>query len=213
MFLSILPDMDILFRFVGADIGHRSITHSIIVFIIVLFLFLLKYRRRSIIIYSIAYLSHFAIGDLIVGPLNLLYPFGTFYLASGIHFKTSEHILVEGLVLAIMMTTIVTGRFLFDRKRNHTFPFEYSKKLDPIFYPIVILALVISPVFLLDESQRELFDFPNSFLLLFQFHNNLNTIATLTLHVFSVAVVIFLWIMVRRTYVSNIKPSKTEATI
>jgi hypothetical protein len=205
LFLSILPDVDIIFRFLAADIGHRSITHSIIVFTIVSFVFLLKYRRCSIIIiiYSIAYLSHFATGDLIVGTLNLLYPFGTFYLSGGIDFKTFEHILVEGLVLAIM-TIIVIIRCLCDRKRKLTFPFEYSKKLDPIFYPIVISAIIVSPVFLLDESQRELFDFPNSFFSLFKFHYNLNTILILTLHVFSMAIVIFLWIITRRTYISSI---------
>jgi membrane-bound metal-dependent hydrolase YbcI (DUF457 family) len=78
LFLSILPDTDILFRFVGIDIAHRSITHSIIVYTIILCIFLLKYRRPSIIIYSIAYLSHFVIGDLIVGPLKFIIPFRNF---------------------------------------------------------------------------------------------------------------------------------------
>lgn len=198
LFLSILPDTDILFRFVGIDIAHRSVTHSIIVYTIILCIFLLKYRRPSIIIYSIAYLSHFVIGDLIVGPLNLLYPFGIFYLDGGIDFKTSEHILIEGFVLTIM-AIIVIGQYLCNRKRNNTFPFEYSKKLDPIFYPLVILAIIVSPVFLLDESQKELFEFPNSFFSLFRSYDDINTIAILALHVISMAMVIFLWIITRRS--------------
>src|SRR5919112_776271 len=76
LFLSILPDVDILFRFIGIDIDHRSVTHSLIEITIILCVFLLKYRRPSIIVYCTAYLSHVAIGDLIVGPLNLLYPLG-----------------------------------------------------------------------------------------------------------------------------------------
>jgi hypothetical protein len=141
-------------------------------------------------------LSHLAIGDLIVGPLNLLYPFGIFYLTSGVYFKTSEHIFVEGLVLAIM-AIIVVFQYLCNRKRNNTFPFEYSKKLDPIFYPMVILAIIVSPVFLLDESQKELFEFPNSFFSLFQ--PDFNTIAILALHVISLTIVIFLWIVTMRS--------------
>jgi hypothetical protein len=81
---------------------------------------------------------------LIVGPLNLLYPFGIFYLSSGIEFKTSEHLLLEGLVLTVM-AIIVIGRYLCNQKYRHTFPFEYSKKLDTIFYPIIILAVIVSP--------------------------------------------------------------------
>ena len=196
LFLSILPDIDILFRFIGIDIAHRSVTHSIIVFTIILFIFLLKYRKHSFIIYSIAYLSHLAIGDLIVGPLNLLYPFGIFYLTGGIDFKTFEHIFVEVLLLAIM-AIIVFGQYMYNRKGNNTFAFEYSKKLDPIFYPMVILAIIVSPVFLLDESQKELFEFPSSFFSLFQFYDNFNTIAILALHVISMAMVIFLWIITR----------------
>lgn len=197
MFLSILPDIDILFRFVGTDVAHRSITHSLIVFTIILCVFLIKYRRPSVVIYSIAYLSHIAIGDLIVGPLNLLYPFGLFYVSGEIDFKTSEHIFVEGLVLTIM-AIIVIGRYLCKRER-HTFPFEYSKKLDPIFYPILVLAIIVSLVFLLDESQKELFEFPNSFFSLFQSYDDFNTIAILALHAISLAIIIFLWIISRRS--------------
>ena len=203
LFLSILPDIDILFRFLGTDIAHRSVTHSIIVFSIILSIFLLKYRRSSIMVYSIAYLSHIAIGDLIIGPLNVLYPFGTFYSTSGIDFKTSEHLIVEGLVLAIM-ATIVVSQYLCNRKQISTFPFEYSKKLDPIFYPMVIAAMIVSPAFLLDESQKELLEFPNTFSLLFKSYYDFNTLAILALHVISTAIVVFIWIITKRIYISNI---------
>ncbi|MDQ3840880.1 MAG: metal-dependent hydrolase [Thermoproteota archaeon] len=195
LFLSILPDIDVLFRFTVADIAHRSITHSLGVIAIIFFIFLLKYKRpSSIIIYSIAYLSHLAIGDLIVGPLNVVYPFGTFYLSAGIGFKTLEHIFIEGVLLAIM-ATIAICQYLHGPKRDITFPFAYSKKLDPIFYPLVILGILASPLFLLDESQKELLEFPNIFVSLFQSYDSLTAVAILVLHAFSVAIVIFLWII------------------
>src|ERR671912_42087 len=123
---------------------------------------------------------------LIVGPLNLLYPFGIFYLSSGIEFKTSKHLLLEGLVLTVM-AIIVIGRYLCNQKYRHTFPYEYSKKLDTIFYPIIILAMIVSPIFLLDESQKELPGFMNAFFLLFQSYDNYDTIAILSLHSIALA--------------------------
>jgi hypothetical protein len=198
MFLSIFPDIDILFRFAGTDIAHRSITHSLIVFSVILCVLFMKYRRPSAAVYCIAYLSHIAIGDLIVGPLNLLYPFGIFYLSSGIEFKTSEHLLLEGLVLTVM-AIIVIGRYLCNQKYRHTFPFEYSKKLDTIFYPIIILAVIVSPVFLLDESQKELPGFANSFFLIFRSFDDFDAIAILTLHSIALVIIIFLRIISRQS--------------
>jgi LexA-binding, inner membrane-associated putative hydrolase len=198
LFLSILPDIDILFRFTGVDIAHRSITHSVIVFAIILLIFFLKYKRpSSIMVYSIAYLSHLAIGDLIAGPLNLLYPFGTLYLNGWIGFKTYEHIMVEGVLLTIMVT-IAISQCLRAPKRDDAFPFAYSKKLDPIFYPLVIFGIVVSPLFLLDESQKELFEFPDTIFSLLQSHDNIKAVAILALHAVSVSIVIFLWIITLR---------------
>jgi hypothetical protein len=210
MFLSILPDIDILFRFAGTDIAHRSLTHSLVVFTVILCVFFIKYRRPSALVYCIAYLSHIAIGDLIVGPLNLVYPFGLFYLSSGIDFKTSEHMLIEGLVLTVM-AIIVIFQYLCNYKYRHTFPFEYSKKLDTLFYPVIILAMIVSPIFLLDESQKELPGFTNSFFLLFQSYDNYDTLAILSLHSIALAIIIFLWIMSKRSsYFQYLRQTKLK---
>ena len=80
MFFSILPDVDIVFRLLGVDLGHRSITHSLLLSMIVWGVFLIKYRKPSVMLYFFAYLSHIFIGDLIIGPLNLLYPFGQYFV-------------------------------------------------------------------------------------------------------------------------------------
>ena len=193
LFLSILPDIDILFRLVGIDVAHRSITHSIIIFIIVLLIFILKYRVRSIIIYFIAYFSHSAIGDIIVGPSNLLSPFGIFFLNSGIYYMKSGHIFVEGLLL-ITMAIIVVSQYLCYRKRK-MFPFKYSKKLDPVFYPMVIAAIAISAIYLLDQFQE--LKIPYSFSSLFQSYNYFNIV--LVLHSICLATVLAMWIISRHT--------------
>ena len=101
MFLSILPDIDIVFRLIGIDLGHRSITHSLLVSMIVWGILLIKYRKPSVVLYFFAYLSHILVGDLIVGPLNLLYPFGQFYVNGGVDFKAPEHLVIEGVLLLV----------------------------------------------------------------------------------------------------------------
>lgn len=209
LFLSILPDIDILFRFTGADVTHRSITHSITVLIIILFVFVLKYRRPSIIIYFLAYLSHLVIGDLLVGPLNLLHPFGSFNSSGGIDFKTPEHIAIESLVLAIM-AIIVIGQSLRTSRGDNTHPFAYSEKLDPIFYPMVVIGIIISLLFLLDESQKE-FEFPNILFSLFRSYDKFDTIAIVALHVICTAIVILLWIVTRRTYLYNFRTKQKSS--
>jgi len=193
--LSIIPDIDIIFRLVGVEVAHRSITHSIIIFTIVcivLSMFILKHRIRSIIIYFIAYFSHIAIGDIIVGPSNLLSPFGFFYLNSALYYKMPEHIFVEGLLLITMAIIVVTQYLCY--RRGDIFPIKYSKKLDPIFYPVVVTAIAISAVYLLDGSQLK---FPDSFTLLFQSNDYSNII--LALNIACLAAVLAIWIISRRT--------------
>ena len=195
MFLSILPDIDIVFRLIGIDLGHRSITHSLLVSMIVWGILLVKYRKPSIVLYFFAYLSHILLGDLIVGPLNLLYPFGQYYVNGLADFKAPEHLVIEGVLLSIM-AMIVFGQYLRYRKL-HTFPFEYTK-LDTFFYPILISAITISLFFLLDESQKELTEFPNPVFLLIQSSTDYRNMTIIVLHAIGIATISFLWIISRR---------------
>lgn len=195
MFFSILPDVDIVFRLLGVDLGHRSITHSLLISTIVWSVVLIKYRKPSVMVYFIAYLSHMIIGDLLIGPLNLLYPFGQYFVNGVADFKTSEHLVIEG-VLLLIMATIVFGQYLRDR-RGHIFPFEFTK-LDSLFYPIVFSALIISLFFLLDQSQIELTQFPNSIFLLIQSPIDQEMATIIVMHAFGIAIVSFLWLVSRR---------------
>jgi membrane-bound metal-dependent hydrolase YbcI (DUF457 family) len=195
MFLSILPDIDIVFRLIGIDIGHRTITHSLLVSMIVWGVLLFKYRKPSVVLYFFAYLSHILVADLIVGPLNLLYPIGQYYVNGLADFKAPEHLVIEGVLLSIM-AMIVFSRYLRDRK-PHTFPFEYTK-LDTFFYPILISAITISLFFLLDESQKELTEFPNPVFLLIQSSTDYRNMTIIVLHAIGIATISFLWIISRR---------------
>jgi membrane-bound metal-dependent hydrolase YbcI (DUF457 family) len=195
MLFSILPDIDIVFRLMGIDLGHRSITHSLLVSMIVWGVFLIKYRKPSVMVYFFAYLSHIIIGDLIIGPLNLLYPFGHYFVNGVAEFKAPEHLVIEWVLLMIM-ATIVFGQYLRNR-RVHIFPFGFTK-LDSFFYPIVISALIISLFFLLDQSQSELTQFPSSIFLLIQSPIDYDMTTIIVMHAFGIAIVSFLWIVSRR---------------
>ena len=94
------------------------------------------------------------------------------------------------------MAMIVFGRYLRNRKL-HTFPFEFTK-LDTFFYPIIIVAIIVSLFFLLDESQRELTEFPNSVFLLIQSPNDYKNTTIIVLHAIGIVIISFLWIISRR---------------
>ena len=84
MFLSTLPDIDLVFSLFGTEIGHRSITHS-----------------------AIICLSHIIIGDLVVGPINLLYPIGDFIVSGGIMFNTISGTITEGILFGLIAIIIL----------------------------------------------------------------------------------------------------------
>jgi hypothetical protein len=191
MFLSTLPDIDLVFRFLGIELGHRSITHSAIIWTIVTIVFWVKYRRISVAVYSLAYLSHIIIGDLIVGPINLLYPIGDFVVSGGIRFNTISDMIIEGILFAMMAMIIIKQKLHKDNSRQYTFLVHYST-LDRFFYPILILEIVISPLFLLSDKFQ---DFSN---LLSISHIDTNDIAIVLLHTMMLITITFLWMKSKR---------------
>jgi membrane-bound metal-dependent hydrolase YbcI (DUF457 family) len=186
MFLSTLPDVDLIFRLLGIEFGHRSITHSMIIWTIVALAFLAKYRRTSVAVYSLAYLSHIILGDLLVGPINLLYPIGDFVVSGGIRFGTISDIITEGVLFAIMAILIIMENLYKDNNRQHTLLLHYST-LDRFFYPILITEIIISPIFLLSNRFQ---DFSN---LLSLSHVDTSVIALALLHVMMIIAIAFLW--------------------
>jgi membrane-bound metal-dependent hydrolase YbcI (DUF457 family) len=149
MFLSILPDIDILFRLAGMDLGHRTFTHGVIIWLVVggilISFFTIKYGKGMIAaVYLIAYLSHLVIGDTVIAPINILYPLGDFTVNSPIKNGSLQHILLEILFFTLMATIVITRYYSFKRKNEDIFLFRYHCKMDTFLYPVLILAIIIS---------------------------------------------------------------------
>ncbi|MDR1992032.1 MAG: metal-dependent hydrolase [Nitrososphaerota archaeon] len=72
--LSILPDIDLVFEVLFRFPIHRGPTHSIVMALMVFIPFFIYYRKKSVP-YFLGFISHFLIGDFIVGgQLMLLWP-------------------------------------------------------------------------------------------------------------------------------------------
>ena len=161
MFLSILPDIDLVFRLAGIDLGHRTITHSAIIWLIVggilISFFTIKYRKGSVAaVYLIAYLSHLVVGDILIAPINILYPLGDFIVNSPIKGGSLQDILLETLLFTLMATVVITKYYSFKRRNEDIFLFRYHCKMDTLLYPVLILAIIISVFFVLNEFELSL---------------------------------------------------------
>jgi membrane-bound metal-dependent hydrolase YbcI (DUF457 family) len=161
MFLSILPDIDIIFRLAGIELGHRTITHSAIVWLVIggilVSFFKIKYRKgREAAVYLIAYLSHLIIGDILVGPINILFPVGEFIITSPI--EGVQYFLLETLVFTLMATVVITNYYSFRKNNKDIFLFSYHRKIDALLYPVLILALVTSFFYVLAKFELSLFE-------------------------------------------------------
>jgi membrane-bound metal-dependent hydrolase YbcI (DUF457 family) len=186
MFLSILPDIDIIFRLAGIELGHRTITHSAIIWLVIggilVSFFKIRYRKGSeAAVYLIAYLSHLMIGDILVGPINILFPIGDFVIKSPI--EGVHYFLLETLIFILMATVVVTNYYLFRKKDEDTFLFRYHSKIDALLYPVLILALFTSFVYVLAKFELSLFE------------------ATIVapLHIAAVCIIILMWRVSKNT--------------
>ena len=231
MFLSILPDIDIIIRLAGIDLGHRTFTHSPIVWTIIggtliTFLFFFaannKKRRTSVAalttIYVVAYLSHLVIGDTLLGPINIIFPFGNFVLPSPIMAYSLNHIILEFILFALMATILTLNYYSSRTKKiinsgttetsirvNYPTiqPFRYHSKLDGLFYPVLLLAISISLTYLSDEF---------GFGLLLSSEKVLGGVPLLVLilHLAAISMIGLMWFVSKRS-VSNTKMCITGA--
>ncbi len=99
---SVLPDVDLLFRF----LMHRGPTHSIITISVLMVPFFLIYRKQALP-YFAAMLSHILIGDFFTGGVMLFWPlshdiFGVFNFE-----VTSLSIAIVELVLFLLVVPII----------------------------------------------------------------------------------------------------------
>lgn len=216
MFLSALPDVDIIFRSIGIALGHRTFTHSLIITLLIggLLIFLLGRNRKSgitLAIYVIAYLSHILIGDIVVGSINIVYPFGYLLMDSRINSWSLSHLIIESIVFIMMASIVVISYYLYkkDGRRKGVgsriecanyddgysfFLFVYHRNLDGLFYPIIIVAIIVSLIYLS-------FDF--DFILLWT-ENLLGIIVLVALHTIAIAIILLMWTTSRKASIRNI---------
>jgi hypothetical protein len=151
MLIACLPDVDILFEAAGLT-THKTFTHSLILSTIVVpavIFGLARWRQVSLgaaLVYSLAYIQHIAIGDIVVGATNILYPFGELMVGTGIGYGTVEHQTIEFLLLAIA-AGIVLGK-AFGRQLGATALFRFNMT-DKVTYVLYIGSVVISFAYLL----------------------------------------------------------------
>ncbi|MDR2708194.1 MAG: metal-dependent hydrolase [Nitrososphaerota archaeon] len=158
MVLSILPDIDIAIdTFAGLDI-HRGPTHSLIVALIIFTPIFVFYGKR-VVPYFLAYVSHFLIGDFLIGgQLQLLWPllknnFGFFEagflyidIYDGINIAIELSLLL--VAIAVMIKTCDYQVFFKKCKTNFVLIIPIVTVLLPTFlgYPFDVPLFAISPL-------------------------------------------------------------------
>ena len=187
MFLSILPDIDIVFRLAGTDLGHRTFTHSVTIWLVVggilISFFTINHRKGSAAaVYLIAYLSHLVIGDVLIAPINILYPLGDFIVNGPIKNMSLQHILLETLLFTLMATVVITRYYSFKRRNEDIFLFRYHCKIDTFLYPTLTLSIIVSFFYMGAESEFSLVEVS----------------VLLPLHIAAVSIIILIWLASKR---------------
>lgn len=152
MLIACLPDIDILLQAAGIT-AHKTYTHSVILSLTVVpsaIFAIARWRKVSsgaAVVYSVAYIQHIMIGDVAVGGTNMLYPFGTLLVGTGIGYGTVAHQLLEFVLLAVLAAIVLAKSF---RVRLHDagglFRFE---NVDKVCYALLLASIVVSFAYLL----------------------------------------------------------------
>jgi hypothetical protein len=211
LFLSVLPDVDMVFKIVGLDLGHRSITHSAIMWIMAgatilcFFPFKTKHQRITIGIYIMAYLSHILIGDTTVAPINILYPLGYLTINSSITVGSLSHLAIEGVLLVVMAAIIIISYYSYnktmtnirynDNDKSALFLFRYQSKLDGLLYPVLMSVIAASLVWISFE-----FEFSSSLSSPFGSKYFEIAILILLLHIGLIPIITIMWLTSRKNH-------------
>lgn len=179
MFLSVLPDVDIILQSIDV-LPHQTLTHSAIVGGVACALLVIGSRSFVVVVYCISYMQHVLLGDIITGTINLLYPFGNLPVGFGINFGTLFHIDIEVLLLVIMAAIVLKESFA-GRVGFNTF-FSY-RKIDIITYLLLILSLVLSFAYLLYRME----DLPRLFI-----ETKSGVVVFVILHMAAILLVVFM---------------------
>ena len=96
-------------------------------------------KRVSTAVYLTAYLSHLMVGDILTGPINIIYPLGDLIVNSPIKGGSLQDILLE-TVLFILMAIIVMTRYYSFKRNEDIFLFRYHCKMDTFLYSVLIFS-------------------------------------------------------------------------
>jgi hypothetical protein len=156
MLIATLPDIDIITQELGF-MPHKTFTHSPIIsgaiispVIFAIAKFLFKQTAVASLAYSLAFAQHM-LDDIIIGMLNIAYPFGEFSIGIGINYGSLAHLIIEMLLLA-GLTAIIMSKAFRDRHYDAKALFSFNK-IDRISYVLLILSFVISFAYLLYEMK------------------------------------------------------------
>ncbi len=151
MLVACLPDIDILFQSAGIT-SHKTYTHSFILSMMIVpavIFMIARWRKVSYaaaFIYSIVYIQHVAIGDIVIGGTNILYPIGELMVGTGIGYGTVAHQALEFLLLAAAASIIIAKSFGMQSRDSALFRWNIT---DRVSYALLIGSLVISFAYLL----------------------------------------------------------------
>lgn len=196
MIIACLPDIDIVFQAAGIT-SHKTYTHSIILSLVVVpsIIFAISRWRRvpagTAFVYSLAYISHIVIGDIVVGGTNILYPFGNVLIGTGVGYGTVAHSAVEFLLLAAAAGIIIGKSF---RMTAHASGYYSSRlfsfnRVDKASYALLLASLVVSFTYLLYGVKV----LPRLFI-----QTNLELALFVMLHLSAIAVIAFLMVVARQ---------------
>jgi membrane-bound metal-dependent hydrolase YbcI (DUF457 family) len=137
---SVLPDVDLLLRF----IQHRGPTHSIIIITSLMIPFFVYYRKKAIPYYA-ALLSHILIGDFFTGGIELFWPLSN-NMFGALNFEVySLPIALTELILFLFTLSLMYE--LGDLK-------DLLKPNDKSWILIIPLGSIIAPLIWLGRGQE-----------------------------------------------------------
>ncbi|AFU57855.1 hypothetical protein Ngar_c09130 [Candidatus Nitrososphaera gargensis Ga9.2] len=152
MLIACLPDIDIIFQSLGI-MSHKTYTHSLILSATIvpsIIFAIARWKKVSAVtafVYSLAYVQHIIMGDIAVGSINILYPFGEMVVGSGIGYGTLAHQTIESLLLAAAAAVVLNRTF--KKEQPDTVVLLRYNNIDKVSYLLLIGSLTVSFAYLL----------------------------------------------------------------
>jgi membrane-bound metal-dependent hydrolase YbcI (DUF457 family) len=132
--VSVIPDLDLLFR---GFMGHRGLTHSIIVISVLMIPFFMRYKKAALP-YLAAVLSHVFIGDFFSGGIEFLWPISK--MTFGFGSASSSYVAVTELLLFFVSLALMF-------KLNDIWAFFKPQKHN--LFLIICLGSILGPILML----------------------------------------------------------------